>query len=443
MTGKTLILPATPMLMTLPLSAEEQGVYLAGTKTMPDPARIYDVIILGAGGAGCAAAIEASRCTSDLLLVTAATMTDTKTQQAQGGIQAAFGENDSPDKHYEDTLRTGQHANDPKLVRILADSARETIHWLESLGVPFNKKDGAYVLQSAAGLSKARVLSVGDLAGRSIVAALGREIERLRITVAKGAAATRISRDAGLFSITLRLQAEGRETTLQTRSVVIATGGFMPREKAVGYADTSKAETPDGLELAGSLGAEIVCPDLVQFHPTGVLLPKELRRERLPETMRSAGAVLRNRHGGQFADSLLTRNDLTQAIVAECEKGGGIATDDGRLGVWLDTPRIETVSGTGAIKERFPSFHQMFLEHGHDLAKKPVLVYPVLHYSLGGIKIDEHCESTVPGCFAAGEVSWGVHGKERLMGNSLLDIFVFGRIAGRSAAAHALKLHHA
>lgn len=409
---------------------------------MSDLSSIFDVVILGAGGAGCAAAIEARQITPRVLLVTNGSFQESKTSQAQGGIQAAFGENDSPEKHADDTLRTGQHANDPKLVRIMAESARETIHWLESLGVVFNKKDGSYVLQTAAGLSEPRVLSAGDMAGKGIMAALIRETQRVGIAVKEHSAVHHISKSDGSFQLTLRAKDQVEALILHARSVVIATGGFMPREKAGGYSSSTKSETPDGITLAESLGATVVCPDLVQYHPTGVILPRELRRVRLPETMRSAGAVLLNRQGREFTDSLMTRNDLTQAIVEECRRGNGVDTDDGRRGVWLDTPRLDQINGSGFTRTHYPTFVQMFLDHGHDITQHPVLVYPILHYSLGGINIDEHCETTVPGCFAAGEITWGVHGKERLMGNSLLDIFVFGRIAGKNAAQRATNIRH-
>jgi len=404
---------------------------------VPDVKHVHDVVVLGGGGAGCAAAIEASQLTSNLVLVTKGSLRDSKTYQAQGGIQAAFGKNDSPQKHGEDTLRTGQHANDPKLVRILAESARGTIHWLESLGVAFDRKDGEYVLQTGAGLTEARVLSVADQAGKGIVAALVNETRRRNIEVMEHASVRELTKHGEGFRLLIRTTDRAEPVVLQTRTVVICTGGFLAREKAGGYSAVDDA--PDGIALAESLGAVVVCPDLVQYHPTGVLLPSELRRARLPETMRGAGAVLLNRHGREFVDSLTTRNALTQAIVEECQSGNGVDTPDGRRGVWLDTPRIDRVNGRGFTHERFPTFVEMFREHGHDLCEQPVLVYPVLHYSLGGVQLDEHAETTVPGCFAAGEVTWGVHGKERLMGNSLLDIFVFGRIAGRSAAERALQ----
>lgn len=404
---------------------------------------VYDVVVLGGGGAGCAAAIEASQVTANLVLVTSGSLQDSKTYQAQGGIQAAFGKNDSVEKHCRDTLETGQHANDPRLVRILAESARATIHWLESLGVAFNKQDGEYVLSTAGGLSEPRVLSVADQAGKGIVAALVREVRRRGITVLEHSAAWEVAKDGDVFRLVVRKTGDDTPRTLDARTIVLCTGGFLAREKATGYSDPAKSQSPDGITLAESLGALVVNPDLVQYHPTGVILPAELRRVRLPETMRGAGAVLLNRHGEEFADSLMTRNALTQAIVEQCQQGNGVDTPDGRRGVWLDTPRIDKIHGAGFTRERFPTFVQMFLDHGHDICKDPVLVYPVLHYSLGGVKLDENCETTVPGCFAAGEVTWGVHGKERLMGNSLLEIFVFGRIAGRNAAERAMGVRHA
>lgn len=405
------------------------------------PDQVYDVVIIGSGGAGCAAAIEARRQTDRILVLTKGKRDDSKTAQAQGGIQAAIAEGDSSEQHFQDTLRTGGQAADPALVRILTSSARETIAWLEELGVEFDRKpNGEYLLQSGAGISQPRVLSVGDRAGRGIVTVLMGALERLAIPCLSETAVVSLVREEAGFHLALKSAEE--ERTIQAQAVVLASGGFTPREKAAGYADSSRTEMPDGLALAEGLNATIVCPELVQYHPTGVLEPSALRRVRLPETMRGAGAILRNKDGVAFADPLLTRNELTAAIVNECQSGRGVVTSDGRIGVWLDTTILDDTNGAGFTKSRFPSFHQMFLDQDHDLTRQPVLVYPVLHYSLGGVQISERAETSVPGLFAAGEVTWGVHGRERLMGNSLLDIFVFGRIAGRSAAQYALAHSH-
>ena len=157
-------------------------------------------------------------------------------------------------------------------------------------------------------------------------------------------------------------------------------------------------------------------------------------------TLRAAGAVLLNASGVPFTDPMITRGMLSDAIVRECAEGRGVATDDGRVGVWLTTSRVDGARGRGYLAKTYPVLYEKFLEAGHDIAARDVLVYPIVHYSLGGIRIDSNAATSVSGLFAAGESTYGVHGKERLMGNSLMDIFVFGRIAGRSAALHSAEI---
>jgi len=403
---------------------------------------VLDVVVLGGGGAGCAAIFRAQERTLNVLLISKGDLSESKTAQAQGGIQAAMSPDDSPDSHFEDTMKAGKGMSDPALVKKLTSRAGDAVRWLESMGVRFDREGADYRLQTAAGLSRPRVLSVGDTAGRGIVEVLLRELKRRAVPTLEHFVVHQVDRRQGGFEITGIQRGAEAPTVLRTRSIVFATGSFIPRDKAAGLVKKLESEAPDGLDLAGLLGAEIVHPDLVQYHPTGVVWPPSLRRKRLPETMRSSGAVFRNKHGEIFVNAMETRGVLTQAIVEECEKGNGIATEDGRQGVWLDTPAIDAQHGEGFTAERFPRFHALFLEAGHDLTRHSVLVYPILHYSLGGVRIDENAATSVHGVFAAGEVAWGVHGMERLMGNSLLDIFVFGQIAGISAAEYALKQRH-
>jgi aspartate oxidase len=400
----------------------------------------WDVVVIGSGGAGCAAAIEAKTLGARVLIVTKSDPHDSKTARAQGGIQAATGPGDSVEQHFQDTWQAGKQQADAGLVRILAEQAPETIRWLEGLGVAFDRDGGDYRRMAAAGISVPRVLTCGDAAGRGIAEAVLRRVEALEIPVWHGTGLVDLEKTDAGFRLRLIRQGMIGDLTLYSRTVVLATGGTMPAEKGAGLVEAGVPEAPDGLELADRLGARVVLPDLVQYHPTGIVLPKSLRRKRLPETMRGCGARFLNCDGEEFVDPLLTRNDLTRAIVDECQRGKGIATDDGRQGVWLDTPRIDHIQGAGYLREHFPTFHDLFLAEGHDLCAEPVLVFPILHYTLGGVEIDRNAETAVSGLFAAGETTWGVHGMERLMGNSLLDIFVFGRIAGRSAAAKALAL---
>ena len=161
-----------------------------------------------------------------------------------------------------------------------------------------------------------------------------------------------------------------------------------------------------------------------------------MKREVLPENMRFEGAKLINKHKKKLTNSKGLRVDLTNEIIKQCKLGLGVSTDDGYKGVWLTTSEIEKKNGKGFIKKRYPNLWQKFSKINYDISRKDLLVYPILHYSLGGIDINEKTETNVKGVFAAGEATWGVHGKERIMGNSLTDIFVFGRIAGKNAASY-------
>lgn len=396
-----------------------------------------DVLIIGSGGAGCAAAFEAWRLTKNILIVSKGELDDSKTARAQGGIQAAILEKDSPELHFEDTLRAGNYKNNKSLVSILTKNARDTIAWLEQGGVEFDKEvNGTYKLKSAAGLSNPRVLSCGDESGNKIIRPLLSKLLKLKIPIVKNCGVSRIEKKGNLFFSTIHT--DDCSYQIQSKTVILATGGIIPREKRFGL--RQKKQIPDGIALAEMLKAEIVQPNLMQYHPTGIISPKPMRRMRLPETMRACGAKLLNKNMEKFVDPLLTRNKLTQAIVKTCELGEGIETEDGYIGVWMTTPDIDKKMGIGYTSKNYPKFYHTFLKFGIDITKVPVLVYPIVHYSLGGVEINEHTESSVSGLYAVGETAYGVHGEDRLMGNSLLDIFVFGRIAGRNASKKALQI---
>lgn len=397
-----------------------------------------DILIIGSGGSGCAAALEATKFDLKVHLITKGTFLQSKTNNAQGGIQAAIGENDSPELHYQDTLKAGEYQNKAQLAKILAYSAPNTIEWLESVGVEFDRENNQYLLQTAAGLTNPRILSCGDKSGNRLMGPLEQNVLKTRTQISEYTFPTSFHASGDGFIVSTDSRYEGRKT-YNCKSIILACGGYVAPEKREGMQEKAGPDIPDIFELLEAIDLKIVFPDLVQYHPTGIILPKEFRRERVPETVRSAGATLLNKNLEEFCDSLETRNKLTKKIAEECKKGNGILTDDGRIGVWLNTPEVSKIQGPGFLENKFPSLYNKFKSKGIDIEKEMILVYPILHYSLGGIEIDDTTSTNIKGIFAAGEATYGVHGKDRLMGNSLLEIFVFGRLAGQNAAKYCLE----
>ena len=193
--------------------------------------------------------------------------------------------------------------------------------------------------------------------------------------------------------------------------------------------------TADGLVLGYRAGAKLLYQYTLQYHPTGVAYPDQIYGALVTEKVRSLGAKVVNKDGDIFVHPLETRDVEAAAIIRECKRGNGVKTEHG-YGVWLDSPIIDIKNGEGTIKSRIPAMYRMFEKRGIDITKEPMLVYPTLHYQNGGLDIDTNCMTTVPNLYAAGEVTGGVHGTNRLMGNSLLDVIVFGRDAGKTAGAH-------
>jgi len=398
---------------------------------------MFDVIVIGSGGAGCSAALIAERAGASVLMLTRAEFLDSKTNWAQGGIQAPLTEDDSPDKLYEDTLAAGEYANEPALTRKLADDATTTVQWLMDIGIEFDRsEDGDLLTRGAAGISVPRVLSCGDASGNRIMAPLQRAIDASRVDVETFRTVVDIKREGEELIVTGFDPRDQSEFQRRASCIVMATGGAVPREKRAGIGFVGDRPPPDTIALAAQIGLEVESPELTQFHPTGIVWPKELRRKPVPEMVRAQGATLSNKHGAPFADEMLTRKKLCDAIVEECEKGNGVYTDDGRVGVWLNTQEVDEKQGAGYTAEHFATLHSKMLDLGQDITKQPVLVYPIAHYTIGGVRIGPNCETNIKGIFAAGEATWGVHGVDRLMGNSLLEVFVFGRAAGKAAAEY-------
>ncbi len=399
-----------------------------------------DVLIIGGGGAGASAAIEADNAGAKAMIVTKLRIGDANTMMAEGGIQAADKPNDSPAIHYLDAFGGGHFAAKPELLYKLVTEAPEAILWLNELGVEFDKApDGTMITTHGGGTSRKRMHAAKDYSGAEIMRTLRDEVLNREIPVVDFTAAIELILDEnGKAAGAVLLNMETQEILIaRAKTVVIATGGA-GRLHYQGFPTSNHyGATADGLVLAYRAGAKLLYADTLQYHPTGAAYPEQIFGALVTEKVRSLGAKLVNVDGEVFMHPLETRDVSAASIIRECKaRGKGVATPEG-MGVWLDTPMIELKGGEGTIEKRIPAMMRMFGKYDIDIRKQPILVYPTLHYQNGGIDISSDGQSGVENLFVAGEAVGGIHGRNRLMGNSLLDVVVFGRNAGRSAAAKA------
>ena len=348
-----------------------------------------DVLIIGGGGAGSSCAIEAHNAGANVMIVTKLRIGDANTMMAEGGIQAADKENDSPVQHYLDCFGGGHFAAKPELVKRLVMEAPDAIKWLNDLGVEFDKaEDGTMVTTHGGGTSRKRMHAAKD------------------------------------YSVA------------RAKTVVIATGGA-GRMHYQGFPTSNHyGATADGLVLGYRAGASLLYQDSIQYHPTGAIYPSQILGALVTEKVRSVGAQLVNANGEAYIHPLETRDVNASGVIRECEEGRGVEVPGGRKGVWLDTPMIEILGGEGTIEKRIPAMFRMYMNYGIDMRKVPIVIYPTLHYQNGGLEINgDGFTKEIPNLLVAGEAAGGIHGRNRLMGNSLLDVIVFGRNAGKKAAA--------
>jgi len=401
------------------------------------------VLILGGGGAASVAALfahDAGIPVDQILMTTKLRHGDCNSIMAQGGIQAADRPTDSPAVHYLDVLGGGHYTNEPALVRALVTDGPMLIDWHEKLGVLYDKTDGEYLEAHGGGTSRMRMHSAKDYTGMELMRVLRDEARNMGIPVLEFSPSVELLLDrSGHAAGAILLNLETEEyLVVKASATVLASGGF-GRLHIQGYPTTNHyGATADGLVLAYRAGVGLIDMDSVQYHPTGVAYPAAILGQLATEKLRNQGAEPVNIHGESFVYPLEPRDVEAAAIIRECYgEGNGITTPSGILGVWLDTPMIDAIHGKGTLKKRLAAMWMMWNRHGIDITVDPALVFPTLHYQNGGVKIDAEARTAVPGLFAAGEVAGGVHGKNRLMGNSLLDYNVFGRRAGISAARWA------
>jgi aspartate oxidase len=389
----------------------------------------FDVLVIGSGASGLAAAVSAGRSGARVALATKGALQSCNSAKAQGGIQAAFGDDDSPEQHAEDVWKSSHETADRQLVEILTSEAPSAIHWLEELGVEFTRENGGYRLARCGGASRKRLLQVGDRTGHAITTALRDSVEGADIRTFPKSPLAELARTENGW------RARCGDHAIDATTVVLAAGGrcYRVAEERGELSTNHPGATGEVTRTAVDLGAELRDFDALQYHPNGGAWPQNMQGYSIPETTRAYGAVLLNADGEEFTDSLGPRDAVSQAIFDEVEKGKGVETPDGRPAVYLDTTRISEADANVSL----PYMLRRYRAGGIDPLEERIFTYPVLHYQNGGLVIDENSETTLEGLYACGEIAGGTHGRNRMMGNSLLECCVFGRRAGKAAAEKA------
>ena len=403
----------------------------------------HDVLIVGAGGAGLRAALGALAQGAKVGVVCKSLLGKAHTVMAEGGIAAAMANVDQADDwrtHFRDTMRGGKLLNNWRMAQIHAQEAPERVRELEQWGALFDRTADGQILQRAfGGHTFRRLCHVGDRTGLEMIRTLQDRGVQLGIDVYMECAITRLLKDGdrvtGAFGY---WREQGRFVVFRAKSIVLATGGI---GKAWKITSNSWEYTGDGMALAYDAGAELMDMEFVQFHPTGMVWPPGVQGILVTEAVRGEGGVLRNKLGQRFMEKydpkkmeLSTRDVVARAIYTEVREGRG--TEHG--GAYLDI----SLKPAEYVKKKLPSMYHQFKELADvDITKGPMEVGPTCHYMMGGIRVDaEAAQSSVAGLFAAGEAAAGLHGANRLGGNSLSDLLVFGRRAGLAAAEHANKI---
>ncbi|MGC2390508.1 MAG: FAD-binding protein, partial [Candidatus Acidiferrum sp.] len=405
--------------------------------------REHDVLIIGAGGAGLRAAIEALAHGASVGVVCKSLLGKAHTVMAEGGIAAAMANVDAADgwkPHFRDTMRGGKFLNNWRMAQLHAQESPDRVRELEQWGALFDRTDKGQILQRAfGGHTYKRLCHVGDRTGLEMIRTLQDRGVQLGFDVYMECTVTRLLIDGGRIAGAFAYWREnGRFIVFKAKSIVIATGGI---GKAWPITSNSWECTGDGMTLAYEAGAELMDMEFVQFHPTGMVWPPGVQGLLVTEAVRGEGGLLRNKLGERFMEKydpkrmeLSTRDVVARSIYTEVKEGRG--TEHG--GAFLDISH----KPAEYVKKKLPSMYHQFKELADvDITKGPMEVGPTCHYVMGGIRVEaETAQSTVPGLFAAGEAAAGLHGANRLGGNSLSDLLVFGRRAGEAAAEHAKQV---
>ncbi len=404
----------------------------------------HDIIVIGAGGAGLRAAIDASARGASVGLVCKSLLGKAHTVMAEGGVAAALANVDTGDgwkTHFHDTMHGGKLLNNWRMAQIHAQEAPERVEELEHWGALFDRtKEGKINQRAFGGHTWKRLAHIGDRTGLEMIRTLQDRGIHSGMDVYMECTITHLLKDGERISGAFGYWREsGRFVLFQAKAIILATGGI---GKSYKVTSNSWEYTGDGHTLAYDAGADLIDMEFVQFHPTGMVWPPSVKGILVTEAVRGEGGILTNREGKRFMEKydpermeLSTRDIVARSIYTEVLEGRGSPHG----GAFLDISH----RGGDYVKKKLPSMYHQFKEFAEiDITKEPMEVFPTTHYVMGGVRVDaETTVSTVPGLFAAGEVAGGMHGANRLGGNSLSDLLVFGRRAGQGATEYANKIN--
>ncbi|MGQ4910911.1 MAG: FAD-binding protein [Candidatus Thorarchaeota archaeon] len=402
-----------------------------------------DVLVVGAGGAGCRAAIEAANRNLDVIIISKELLGKAHTAMAEGGYNVSLGNvdpDDNPETHFKDTIVGGNYLNNQKLAEILVEQASRRVFDLEDMGAVFDRTPEGKIAQRTFGKqSWRRTAYASDRTGSEIMVTLTEAIRKTSVRVFDEVFATRLlvtdGKIAGVCAVDLKY---GDYLVFRAKSVVMATGGAGRIFKVTSNA---QLDVGDGYGMAYEAGCDMVDMEMIQFHPTGMVKPESARGRLVTEAVRGEGGILLNSEGERFMHryypqvmELAGRDQVARSIMTEVLEGRG--SPDG--GAYLSIAHLPQ----SIIEFRLESMIEQFEDAGVDIRNEPMEVSPTAHHFMGGIKIDVDASTTIPGLYAAGECTGGVHGGNRLGGNALADTQVFGAISGESAAEYAKNHAH-
>ncbi|QIN84960.1 FAD-binding protein [Rubrobacter tropicus] len=407
--------------------------------------REHDVLIIGAGGAGLRAAVSATQRGLSVGIVTKSLLGKAHTVMAEGGMAAALGNVDPDDswrQHFMDTMKSGKFINNWRMAEIHAKESPDRVYELEQWGALFNRTpEGKISQRPFGGHTYRRLAHVGDRTGLELIRTMQEKALATDAKVYMETTVTKLLKNNGRVVGALAYTREsGKFVHFKAKAVVMATGGWGRIFKVT---SNSWEGTGDGVVLSYDAGADLVDMEMMQFHPTGMVWPPGVRGLLVTEGVRGEGGLLRNSEGKRYMENydpqkmeLSTRDVVARANYTEVQEGRG--SEHG--GVYLDITHL----GYEGIMKKLPTMYEQFKNLADiDISREPMEVFPTVHYTMGGVKVDpETCESSVPGLFAAGEVAGGLHGANRLGGNSLSDLLVFGRRAGEGAAEYVQQSTH-